>query len=30
MGNPMGRIFYVYGYGMVLPDGYVSVAIPGV
>jgi hypothetical protein len=30
MGNPMGRIFYVYGYGMVLPDGYVPVAIPGV
>ena len=29
MGNPTGRIFFDgYGYGMVLPDGYVSVAIP--
>jgi hypothetical protein len=29
MGNPTGRIFfYGYGYGMVLPDGYVPVAIP--
>jgi hypothetical protein len=28
MGNPTGRIFfYGYGYGMVLPDGYVPVAI---
>jgi hypothetical protein len=28
MGNPTGRIFFDgYGYGMVLPDGYVSVAI---
>jgi hypothetical protein len=28
MGNPMGRIFFDgYGYGMVLPDGYVPVAI---
>jgi hypothetical protein len=30
MGNPMGRIFYGYDYGMVLPDGYVPVAISGV
>ena len=29
MGNPTGRIFFDgYGYGMVLPDGYVPVAIP--
>jgi hypothetical protein len=29
MGNPTGRIFFDgYGYGMVLPDGYVHVAIP--
>jgi hypothetical protein len=29
MGNPTGRIFFNgYGYGMVLPDGYVPVAIP--
>jgi hypothetical protein len=29
MGNPMGRIFFDgYEYGMVLPDGYVPVAIP--
>jgi hypothetical protein len=29
MGNQMGRIFFDgYGYGMVLPDGYVPVAIP--
>jgi hypothetical protein len=29
MGNPMGRNFFDgYGYGMVLPDGYVPVAIP--
>jgi hypothetical protein len=28
MGNPTGRIFLWYGYGMVLPDGYVPVAIP--
>jgi hypothetical protein len=28
MSNPTGRIFYGYGYGMVLPDGYVLVAIP--
>jgi hypothetical protein len=29
MGNPTGRIvFDGYGYGMVLPDGYVPVAIP--
>jgi hypothetical protein len=29
MGNPMGVIFFDgYGYGMVLPDGYVPVAIP--
>jgi hypothetical protein len=28
MGNPTGRIFFDgYGYGMVLPDGYVPVAI---
>jgi hypothetical protein len=27
MGNPTGRIFFDrYGYGMVLPDGYVPVA----
>jgi hypothetical protein len=31
MGNPTGRIFFDrYGYGMVLPDGYVPVAIPNV
>jgi hypothetical protein len=29
MGNPTGRIFFDgYEYGMVLPDGYVLVAIP--
>jgi hypothetical protein len=29
MGNPTDRIFFDgYGYGMVLPDGYVPVAIP--
>jgi hypothetical protein len=29
MGNPTGRIFFDgYEYGMVLPDGYVPVAIP--
>ena len=29
MGNPTSRIFFNgYGYGMVLPDGYVPVAIP--
>jgi hypothetical protein len=29
MGNPTGRIFfYRYEYGMVLPDGYIPVAIP--
>jgi hypothetical protein len=29
MGNPTGRNFFDgYGYGMVLPDGYVPVAIP--
>jgi hypothetical protein len=29
MGNPTGRFFFDgYGYGMVLPDGYVPVAIP--
>jgi hypothetical protein len=29
MGNPTDRIFFDgYGYGMVLPDEYVSVAIP--
>jgi hypothetical protein len=29
MGNLTGRIFfYGYGYGMLLPDGYVPVAIP--
>jgi hypothetical protein len=29
MGNPTSRIvFDGYGYGMVLPDGYVPVAIP--
>jgi hypothetical protein len=29
MGNPTGIIFFDgYGYGMVLPDGYVPVAIP--
>jgi hypothetical protein len=29
MGNPTGRIFFDgYGYGMVLSDGYVPVAIP--
>ena len=29
MGNPMGIIFFDgYGYGMVIPDGYVPVAIP--
>jgi hypothetical protein len=29
MGNPTGRnIFDGYGYGMVLPNGYVPVAIP--
>ena len=29
MGNPTGRIFFDgYGYGMVLPDGYVPIAIP--
>jgi hypothetical protein len=28
MGNPMNRFFDGYGYGMVLPDGYVPVAIP--
>lgn len=29
MGNPTGRIFFDgYGYGMVIPDGYVPVAIP--
>jgi hypothetical protein len=29
MGNPIGRIFFDgYGYGMVLLDGYVPVAIP--
>jgi hypothetical protein len=29
MGNPTGRIFFDgYGYGMVLPDRYVPVAIP--
>jgi hypothetical protein len=29
MGNPTGRMFFDgYGYGMVLPDGYVPVAIP--
>jgi hypothetical protein len=29
MGNPMDRIFFDgYGYAMVLPDGYVPVAIP--
>jgi hypothetical protein len=29
MGNPTGRIFFDgYGYRMVLPDGYVPVAIP--
>ena len=29
MGDPTGRIFFDgYGYGMVLPDGYVPVAIP--
>jgi hypothetical protein len=29
MGNPMGTIFFdKYGYGMVLPDRYVPVAIP--
>jgi hypothetical protein len=29
MGNPTGRIFFDgYGYGIVLPDGYVPVAIP--
>jgi hypothetical protein len=28
MGNPTGRIFFDrYGYGMVLPDGYVPVAL---
>jgi hypothetical protein len=27
MGNPTGRLFYGYGYGMVLPDGYVPIAI---
>jgi hypothetical protein len=31
MGNPMGRIFFDgYGYGMVLPDGYVPVAISNI
>jgi hypothetical protein len=29
MGNPTGRIFFDgYGYGMVLSDGYVPVAVP--
>jgi hypothetical protein len=29
MGNPTGRVFFDgYGYGMVLPNGYVPVAIP--
>jgi hypothetical protein len=29
MGNLTGRIFFDgYGYGMVLPDGYVPIAIP--
>jgi hypothetical protein len=28
MGNLTDRIFYGYGYGMALPDGYVPVAIP--
>jgi hypothetical protein len=29
MGNPTGRIFFDgYGYGMVLPDRYVPIAIP--
>jgi hypothetical protein len=29
IGNPMSRYFFdVYEYGMVLPDGYVPVAIP--
>jgi hypothetical protein len=29
MGNPTGRIFFDgYRYGMVIPDGYVPVAIP--
>jgi hypothetical protein len=29
MGNPAGKFFFDgYGYGMVLPDGYVPVAIP--
>jgi hypothetical protein len=29
MGNPTGRTFFDrYGYGMVLPDGYVPIAIP--
>jgi hypothetical protein len=30
MGNPTDRIFFdEYRYGMILPDGYVPVAIPG-
>jgi hypothetical protein len=28
IGNLTGNFFYGYGYGMVLPDRYVSVAIP--
>jgi hypothetical protein len=29
MSNPMGRNFFDgYGYGMVLPDGYVPIVIP--
>jgi hypothetical protein len=28
MGNPTGKFFYGYGYGRILPDGYVPVAIP--